>query len=246
VSVRTLHHYDHLGLLKPAAVRPNGYRAYGEKELLRLQQIFYFRELDLDLARIRRIFDAPRFDVLTVFEEQRELLSLKRGRLGRLIKLIDKTIRNMKDEKEEKVTEQDLRECFAQGKYEEYRREAEERWGSDKVARSENITKGWSKGRLEEIKREGDAINRALVLCMGEGPESAEAQAAVARHYAHIIQFYDPSWPLLSIYRGLGQMYVDDPHFRQNYEKYAPGLAEFMRAAMNIFCDRRKEEKDGR
>jgi hypothetical protein len=78
---------------------------------------------------------------------------------------------------------------------------------------------------------------------MPKGPDSPEAQRAVERHYRHIIQFYDPNWPLLKIYRGLGQMYVDDPRFKANYDKYHPQLAEFLQKAMNVFCDRKEGKK---
>lgn len=240
VSVRTLHYYDEIGLLPPAFVKDNGYRYYTEKELLRLQQIIFFRELDFDLERIKGILDSPRFDALHVLRDQKELLKLKRERLGRLIRLIDKTMKNMEDEKEAKVTEKDLRECFARGKYEEYKEEAEEKWGKENIKRSENIVKGMSKEQLEKIKTEGDEINRALVRGMEKGAGSPEVQEVIERHFAYIIRFYDPSWPLLTIYRGLGKIYVEDPRFAANYTQYHPQLPEFLREAMEIFCDRKE------
>lgn len=242
VSVRTLHYYDEIGLLSPARREDNGYRYYTEKELLKLQQIIFFRELDFDLKRIQKVLDSPRFDAQEVLADQKELLRLKQERLGKLIRLIDKTMKNMKDGKAAKITEKDLRECFAAGKYEEYKQEAEERWGKENIWRSENIVKGMSKEQLEKLKTEGDAINRALVENMAKGAGSPEVQEVIGRHFRHIIQFYDPSWPLLAIYRGLGKMYVEDPRFRANYAKYHPGLPEFMRAAMEIFCGRKEGE----
>lgn len=240
VSVRTLHYYDQIGLLKPAYIKDNGYRFYTEKEFLKLQQIIFFRELDFELDRIRKIFDSPHFDPVEVLEDQKNLIELKRERLGRLIKLINKTIKNMKDEKQEKVTDKDIAQCFDNGKYEEYKEEAQERWGSDMVQKSENIVKNMTKEQLERIKTEGEEINRVLARNMqsGKSVDSPEVQAIVERHFNHIIQFYDKSWPLLKIYRGLGKMYVDDPRFAKNYNKYHPGLAEFMRDAMEVFCDR--------
>ncbi len=241
VSVRTLHYYDQIDLLKPAGVRANGYRVYSERELLRLQQIIFLRELDFELERIKRIFDSPRYDPLGALEDQRELLSLKRERLGKMVRLIDKTIKHMKDQRKEKVTEADLRACFEDGKYDAYKAEAEERWGADQINRSENIMKNMTKAELAALQAEGDAVNRELARVMDRGAGSPKAQAAIGRHYEYIIRFYDPSWPLLEIYRGLGDMYVDDPRFKANYDKYRPGLAEFLREAMNIFCDRKEE-----
>lgn len=241
VSVRTLHYYDEIGLLKPAAVGRNGYRYYTEKELLKLQQVIFFRELDFELSRIGRIFDAPGFDAAEVLEDQKALLALKRERLGKQIRLIDKTIKNMKDDRQDKVTDRDLEETFSDGKYEEYKKEAQEKWGKDTVRRSENILKGMDKEQFEALKREGEEINQALGAFVGKDPKSAEVQQMIGRHYDYIIQFYDPSWPLLDIYRGLGKMYVEDPRFAANYTKYHPDMPQFMREAMEAFCDAKKK-----
>lgn len=242
VSVRTLHYYDEIGLLKPAFVKKNGYRYYTEEEFLRLQQIIFFKELDFELGRIKDIFDSPHFDQTEVLEDQKNLLELKRKKLDRLIKLINKTIKNMNSESKDKITDEDLAQCFDDGKYEEYKKEAREKWGKDMVQKSENIVKGWSKEKMEEIKKEGDEINKALVANMDKGIESAEVQEIVQRHFNHIIQFYDPSWPLLKIYSGLGKMYVEDGRFAANYNKYHPDLAQFLCDAIQIFCERKEEE----
>lgn len=148
----------------------------------------------------------------------------------------------MKDEKQLKVTEKDIVDSFGGGKYEEYKQEAQERWGEDTVKRSENIVKGMSKEQLEKIKSEGGEINKALVENMGKGVSSPEVQAIIDRHFHHIIQFYDPTWPLLKIYRGLGKMYVEDPRFAANYTVYHPDLAQFMCDAMEVYCDRKESE----
>lgn len=242
VSVRTLHYYDAIGLLLPSRVGNGGYRFYTEKEFLRLQQILFFRELDFDLGRIKRIFDSPRFDAAEVLEDQKGMLKLKRARLGKLIRLIDKTINNMnmKDDQQTKVTEEDLDKSFDDGKYQEYKQEAQERWGKDTVERSENIVKNMSKDQLARIKAEGEEISRALAENMEKGAGSPEVQKIIDRHFHHIIQFYDPTWPLLKIYRGLGDMYVEDERFAANYNKYHPLLANFMREAMGIYCDRQE------
>ena len=89
VSVRTLHYYDQIGLLRPAGTTPSGYRLYGEREFSRLQQILFFRELDFPLEEIRAILDSPSFDKAQALDRQRELLSLERDRLDRLIALVD-------------------------------------------------------------------------------------------------------------------------------------------------------------
>ena len=146
----------------------------------------------------------------------------------------------MQDEKNEKIVDEDLSVSFGEGKYEEYKKEAQERWGEDMVKRSENIVKGMSKERLDEIKAEGGEINQALVHNMEKGIGSPEVQAIIDRHFHHIIQFYDPTWPLLKIYRGLGKMYVEDERFAANYTVYHPDLAQFMCDAMEVYCDKKE------
>ena len=150
----------------------------------------------------------------------------------------------MKDEKQEKVTDEDLAKSFDDGRYEDYKKEAQEKWGADTVKRSENIVKNMSKEQLEKIKIEGEEINKALARNMDNGIESPEVQEIIDRHFHHIIQFYDPTWPLLKIYRGLGKMYVEDERFAANYNKHHPELAQFMCEAMGVYCD--KKEKNER
>lgn len=243
ISVRTIHYYDEIGLLKPAFVERNGYRYYGEEEFLKLQQILFFRELDFELIRIKSIFDSPHFDPVEALEDQKNLIELRRERLGRMIKSINKTIKNMKEEKNTKVTEKYIKDSFDDGKYEEYKKEARERWGNRQVEKSENIVKGWSKEQYKKIKMEGDAINQGLAACIGKDVKSAEVQQAVAKHYEYIIRFYDKSWPLLDIYRGLGKMYVEDKRFADFYRKYHPELPGFLQKAMEVFCDQMEEKR---
>lgn len=242
VSVRTLHYYDEIGLLEPAFVEKNGYRYYGEQEFLKLQQILFFRELDFELSRIKAIFDSPRFDPIQALEDQKNLIELKRERLSRMIKLINKTIKNMKEEKNAKLTEKDLRDSFSERKYEEYKEEAREKWGRENVERSEDIMKGWNKEQYEKIKMEGDAINMELAACIDKDVRSEEVQKAIKKHYDYIIRFYDPSWPLLDIYRGLGKMYVEDERFAAFYKKYHPDMPKFMCEAMEVFCKEREKK----
>ncbi len=94
VSVRTLHYYDEVGLLTPTRLKRNDYRQYEEAELLRLQQIMFFRELDFPLEQIKKILASPNFDMRRALQEQRHLIKIKRHRLDRLIATIDKTIKN--------------------------------------------------------------------------------------------------------------------------------------------------------
>src|ERR1044071_7499826 len=95
VSVRALHHYDGIGLLKPASIGRNNYRYYGRDELLRLQQILLHRELDIPLSDIRAILDDPRFDQLDALRTQREKLAAEAKRYAELVRTIDRTIADL-------------------------------------------------------------------------------------------------------------------------------------------------------
>ena len=121
-----------------------------------------------------------------------------------------------------------------------YRSEVEEKWGKEAYARSAATVRSWEPEKLARIKAEGQEISQALAALVGEPPESDAVQAVVERHFRHIIQFYDPSWPLLQIYRGLGDLYVNDPRFAANYAKFHPDLPDFLRRAMGSFCDRQE------
>jgi len=143
--------------------------------------------------------------------------------------------------KQSRVSDEDLEDSFGDGRYGEYRKEAQERWGKDTVNRSEAIVKNMNKEELEKIKAEGEEISRELAAAMGQGTGSAEVQAIIERHFRLITQFYDSNWALLDIYRGLGKMYVEDERFAANYTKYHPDLPQFMCEAMGIYCDRKAE-----
>ncbi len=121
-----------------------------------------------------------------------------------------------------------------------YRAEVEERWGKDAYAKSAAIVRSWGPEKLARIKAEGIEISKALAGAADQAPDSAAVQAAVERHFRHITQFYDQSWPLLKIYRGLGDLYVSDPRFAANYAKFHPDLPAFLRQAMILFCDRQE------
>jgi DNA-binding transcriptional MerR regulator len=233
VSVRTLHHYDQIGLLKPLARTEAGYRLYGQQELLRLQQILFFRELDVPLDEVRVILDDPGYDQVTALEQHRELLHKRMERLGRLLQTIDKTIKRLTEE-DMALTDEELYEGFTKEEIEEYKREVREKYDPALVAESDRRVRAMSKAEWKAIGAEGEAVTSALAALAGREPGDSEVQALIARHHAWIEHFYPCS---AEIYRGLGQMYVEHPKFRAFYEKYRPGLADFMAAAMNVYAD---------
>lgn len=239
VSVRTLHHYDSIDLLKPAYVSESGYRFYEYKELLKLQQILFFKELKFSLKEIKDILHAENVKQLEVFQQQKELLLLKQERLKHILETISKTIKSLEEEKE--MTANDLYEGLDEEQIESYKEEAKQRWGHSKeFQQSMNRVNHWSKKDMQMVKTEGESIVKEIAKVMNKGYNSSEVQALIINYHQHMNRFYDCS---PQMFAGLGEMYVQDPRFSEYYEKYAKGLAKFMRAAMAYFRDSYQENQ---
>ena len=144
VSVRTLHHYDHIGLLKPSARTEAGYRLYGEADLLRLQQILFFKEFDFPLADIQAILDEPRFDQVKALHDHRQMVQQEADRLGRLLNTIEKTISRLAED-HMSMTDEELYEGFTPEQIERYTREANELYDPQIMAESNRRVRNMSK-----------------------------------------------------------------------------------------------------
>ena len=233
VSVRTLHHYDHIGLLRPSARTAAGYRLYGTEDLLRLQQILLFKELDLPLAEIRRILDDSGFDPVRALAQHRRTLELRAERLARLLNTIDRTIARL-TEVDMSLTDEELYEGLPKEQVDRWKREVNERYDPTLVAESNRRVHAMSKEQWSAVKAEGDAISRRMAELMGRAPDDPEVQTTIARQHAWIENFYACS---AEMFKGLGQLYADNPEFRANYDKVRPGLADFMRDAMAYYAE---------
>jgi DNA-binding transcriptional MerR regulator len=239
VSVRTLHYYDEIGLLAPAGRSAAGYRVYGKPELLRLQQILFYRELDLPLEEIRRIMSNPRFSKAKALREHRAWLQTEIQRLQRLTRTIDKTLQHIKGEKT-MLTDEELYEGFPAEKAERYGREARQLYGEKVVEQTEKRIRKMSKEQWAAVRQEGGAVAQELAKVSDKVPSDPAVQALIRRHHAWIENFYTAP---AERYRGLGLMYTENPEFRAFYDQYRPGLADFMRKAMEYFCDHELAER---
>lgn len=234
ISVRTLHYYDEIGLLKPSSIGDNGYRYYAEKELVRLQQILFFRELAFPLEDIIKIMQSPTYDMEEALRQQRKLLEAKRKRITQLLQTIDKTLKGG-----EHMNNDDLFAGFTEDQLEELKEEAKKRWGeSDAYKQSAERTKHWTKEDYNRIAKEGKLLTQQLAKAMDLPIENSEVQKLIAQHHKSIEVFYDCSYEM---YRGLGQLYVTDPRFTATYDKVRPGLAAWMQKAMNYYCDQHEK-----
>ena len=230
ISVRTLHHYDEIGLVRPSTRSAAGYRLYESADLDRLQQVLFFRELDFPLEEIERILNDPKFDVAAALRMQRHLLSERADRTAALIRAVDTALRTLEGGKT--MTDEDRFAGlgdFDPGKYET---EAQDRWGqTDAYRESARRTARYTPRDWAQIKAEGDEIFRALAtLAAADQPAIGPAAMAVAeRHRQHIEQWFYACPP--SLHRGLGELYVQDERFAANIDRYHPGLSAYAREA---------------
>lgn len=228
ISVRTLHHYDAIGLLRPTKVTEAGYRLYDDTALRRLQAILLFRELEFPLQEIKAILDSPGFDTVAALEQQIHLLELRRQHLDDLInhaRQIHKTGVIPLDFKPFDTTQLD-----------NYAEEAKQKWGKTGAYQEfENKTSGQSKA---QFRANGDAmmgIFAELGAIRHLSPASPEAQALIEKLQSFITAHYYTC--TRQILQGLGQMYLADDRFRQNIDHAGgPGTAKFASEAIEIYC----------
>ena len=233
VSVRTLHYYDEIGLLKPAIVdEQSGYRFYDENSLERMQEILFYRELDFPLKSICSILSSPDYDKEKAIAEQKRLLLLKKKRLEKIITALEN---HQKGEQLMKAFDNTEFEATRQ----KYEAEAKEKWGSTAAyAEYTEKAKNYSKESYQSMADGLDQIMKEFALCMNSGsntsPDSAEVQKLVKKLQDYITaNYYTCTDEILS---GLGQMYVADERFRKNIDKHGEGTAEFISSAIAVYC----------
>lgn len=239
-SVRTLHHYDAIGLLKPAAVGENGYRYYGRPELLRLQQILIHREFGVTLSDIPALLDAEDPDRLTALREQRSRLEQEADRFRRLARTIDRTIAELEGRKI--MMDKQLYEGFSPDKqagyeawiidkYGDQAKEGVEAGRAAVAAMSPDQRGGWM---AEVAELEGDL---ASAMEDGAPADDPALDPLLKGHHAWVARTWK-SPPTAEAYAELGVLYSTHPEFRLRYEGIRPGLADWMAAAMKAYGTR--------
>jgi DNA-binding transcriptional MerR regulator len=237
VTIRTLHHYDEIGLLSPLGRSAAGYRLYEDYDLERLRRILFYRELGFDLREITTIIDDPRTDALGHLRRQRGLLTERIQRLSAMVEAIDYELeaRTM----DIRLTPEERFEVFGQFRPEDHAGEAERRWGeTDSYKESNRRVSNYKKEDWQRLKAEEEEIRNRLAAAFESGlaPDSEEAMTAAEAHRQHISRwFYECSHEM---HRGLTDMYVSDERFRSNYDTHVPGLAAFIREASHANAGR--------
>lgn len=235
VSIRTLHIYDKMGLLKPAKRTEANYRVYGEKELLRLQQILFFREMDLSLKSISEILNKPDFDIVKALQMHKKALIAKKEKMALMLQTIDKTIYNLTNNIDMKHEE--LYDGITKENAQIYRNEAIDKWGLETVEKSEQQLLKLQKTEFEKLKADFMKNNHELSDSMNEDPYSSKIQALIAKHYQFICQFWG-SQPSKEAYIGLGEMYIADDRYTTVDEKPNSAFAKFMLEGMKFFANK--------
>ncbi|MGP4078766.1 MerR family transcriptional regulator [Pseudalkalibacillus sp. R45] len=237
ISVRTLHHYDEIGLLKPEKTSQSGYRLYSDDNLATLQQILFFKELSFPLKKIKEIINSPSFDQKEALELHRKMLVEKRNRIDTMISTIDKTIEHTKGAIS--MTNKEKFEGFDFSKN-PYEKEARERWGDEAVDKSNAKLGNMTEEEQKALGEKTNAIYRNLADLRDTPPESDEAQAAIKEWYVFLNRNFGHHYSL-DAFKGLGQMYVDDERFTKNIDQFGDGLAQFMCDAMAVYADKNKD-----
>lgn len=230
VSVRTLHYYDEIGLLKPSEKTEAGYRFYDEKNLTVLQQILFFRELELPLKEIIYILSQPDHDQKEALAGHRELLLLKRRHIEDMLRLVDETLGGNENMSKGKFTFTDIEE--AKNKY---AAEAKSRWGHTEAYK---VSKSKEANRTEsdsiEMMNEINDLFTAFAKSVDQSPSDPAVQALVARWQALITKHhYDCTDEILE---GLAEMYISDERFTENLDRFGDGTARFMYEAIKAYC----------
>jgi DNA-binding transcriptional MerR regulator len=240
VSARTLRYYDEIGLLRPARVASSGYRIYGQDDVDKLQQILFYRELGFPLDEIKRILSTSGFDREQAFLCHLAKLHKKRERLDTLIGNVTKSIAAMKGDADmpDKEKFEGFKQSLIDENEREYGAEMRGKYGDQAVDESNARLKGLTQEQYDEGERLRLSLEETLKAAFDAGDPAGElAQKACDLHRQWLCIFY-PGYGK-EYHKGLAEMYVADERFRANYDKLAPGCAEFLRDAINIYCEKK-------
>ena len=231
VTVRTLHHYDAIGLLAPSGRTGAGYREYSAKDVERLEQIVAYRACGLSLGRIAEVLETSGSARVDHLSRQIALLDLRLADLSRQRTTLGKAL----EAQQMGITcdPQEYFEVFGDADPRQHGEEAEQRWGaSEEYAESVRRTSRYGEEDWLRAKAEQQSVAHELAACCAAGlpADSARTMAAAEAHRTHISRWYYEC--TYEIHAGLADMYLADPRFTAHYEDQMPGLAAYVQAAI--------------
>lgn len=230
VTVRTLHHWDRIGLVSASGRTWSDYRMYSDDDVARIHRVLVYRELGFPLAQIAELLDDPAVDEDAHLSRQRRLLVSRISHLQEMVSAVDRL--KEANAVNTPLTPEDRAEIFGTEWKEEYQEEAEHRWGdSPQWAQSQERSAGMSKEDWKQVKAESDALNADLAAAKraGVAADSQEAAELAERHRASIAQFYDCTYSMQVL---LARMYLQDERFAETYDALEPGLTKWLVAAV--------------
>lgn len=237
VSVRTLHHYDNIGLFSPSYVGENGYRYYEEKDVLKLQQILFFRELGFKLKDISSI--GPNFDHVHALKVHREALLKKNQRLLQLVHTIDRTINKINGVEE--MTEKEMFEGFdpeKQAHYEEYLVNRYGEKAKTAIKQSKEKTRNWQEKDIKKNYEEWNNLLKELAEAMNNQVDvsAATVQNLIEKHFNMVKEHWTPD---RESYCALGQSYTEFiwADAFKSHDAHHPKLAQYLASAMKVFAE---------
>ncbi|QOX62226.1 MerR family transcriptional regulator [Anoxybacterium hadale] len=245
ISGRTLRYYDEIGILKPARINSSGYRIYGKKEVETLQQILFYRELDVDLDTIKKILKSPGFDSADALRNHRSRLLEKREQLERLIENIDKSIATAEGRMtmSDKEKFEGFKKSLVENNDKKFGKEVREKYGEEAVMKSNQKVLNMSQEEYDKTVRLEEELRMTLASAMQLGdPGSEGAQKAANLHRKWLCLYWDQY--SAEAHAGLANMYVEDERFRAYYDKEQPGTAEFLRDAILIYTSHSKKNTE--
>ncbi|SFG99810.1 MerR family transcriptional regulator [Pedobacter insulae] len=236
VTVKTLHLYDHMGLLKPAQRTGSRYRLYCESELLRLQQILFYRELDFPLKQILAILDDPNFDLIKAMEGHKTLLKAKRRRIDTLMKTLNQTLISLKNKT--MLNLEDLYQGLSEQEAQNYRNQAISSYGEEAVTHAENHLKSLSKEAMQALVSRQKELGKSLYQLKHLKPANQTVQELVGQHYQNTRKLWGTHQAVdkqAEAYQGLGQLYLTDERFTSESGETDPDFRIFISEAMSIY-----------
>lgn len=230
ISVRTLHHWDEVALVRPSGRTHGDYRVYDAADVARINRVLVYRELGMSLAEIGRVLDDPEVDEREQLLRQRTLLTTRIARLQEMVSAVDQMVEG--HDMGQQLSPQEQAEIFGTDWKPEYAEEAEQRWGdTPQWEQSQARASSMTREQWEQVKADVDALEADLAAAKRSGvdPVSNEAAELVERHRRSIDRFYDCS---TSMQVCLTRMYLEDARFTEHYEQLAPGLTAWLADAV--------------